>query len=153
MYSKAEAIKLKQEFWIAFGRYLALHNNSEGMRINWVNYHTGYKHLFFRMDAAKDRASIFILINHPDEDSRKSYFERFIGFRSIIHERLGEEWSWEEEITDEYGKKNSKISAEITNVNVFDKNTWPEIISFLKPRIMALDEVWNDIRDAFEDLR
>ncbi|MCW3071352.1 MAG: hypothetical protein JWO44_1242, partial [Bacteroidetes bacterium] len=41
MYSRSEASQLKHEFWIAFGRYLSLHPNSEGEKINWVNYHTG----------------------------------------------------------------------------------------------------------------
>lgn len=153
MYSKAEIVKLKHEFWISFGRYIALHPNSEGTKINWVNYHTGHKHLFFRMDAGKNNATIYILINHPDPILREFYFERFSGFRAIIHNSLREEWNWEDGTADEYGKVISKIGTELKGVNIFDKNTWPDIISFLKPRIIALDELWNDIKDAFEDLR
>ena len=153
MYSKAEATQLKQEFWIAFGRYISLHPNSEGQKINWVNYHTGYKHVYFRMEAAQKQASISIQLTHPDSLMRELYFDKFKSFRSMIHSALNEEWAWEQETQDEHGKTISKIYTEIKGVNIYDKTSWPEIISFFKPRIIALDEVWNEIKDAFEDLR
>jgi hypothetical protein len=153
MYSKAEAAQLKHEFWIAFGKYMSLHSGSEGLRINWINYHTGHKHLYFRMEVNKTTASISIQLTHPDELMRELYFDRFLSFRSIIHDALNEEWSWELNAADDFGKPVSRIHTELRGVNIFDKATWPEIISFLKPRIIKLDEVWTDIKDAFEDLR
>lgn len=153
MYSRTEASRLKHEFWISFGKYISLHNNSIGQRINWVNYHTGHKYLYFRMEADKNRASISISITHPDDLSRQLYYDKFNSFRSIIHGVFNEEWIWQSEAADEHGKIISAIHTEIKGVNVYDKNTWPNIISFLKPRMIALDEVWNDIKDAFEDLR
>jgi hypothetical protein len=105
------------------------------------------------MEATKNNASISIQITHPDGLSRQLFYDKFLSFRSIIHSTLHEEWSWKSEITDEHGKIISVIYTEVKKVNVYDKNTWPDIISFLKPRMIALDEVWNDIKDAFEDLR
>ena len=153
MYSKAEASQLKHEFWIAFGRYLSLHLNSEGLKINWVNYHTGYKHVYFRMEANQKQASISIELTHPDTLMRELYYDRLSDFRTLITNALGEEWTWEATTTDAQGKAVSRIYKAMDGVNVFDRNSWPEIISFLKPRILALDEVWNDIKDAFEELR
>ncbi len=153
MYSRSETARLKQEFWIAFGKYLSLHLSSDGLRTNWVNYHTGYKHVYFRMFADHKKARISIQLTHPDDLWRELYFDRFSSFKSIIEGVLSEEWIWEKDHTDEHGKIASMIYAETDGVNLYDKNTWPKIISFLKPRIIALDEVWNDIRDAFEDLR
>src|SRR3954466_15728109 len=95
MYSKAEASQLKQEFWIAFGRYLSLHLNSEGLKINWVNYHTGYKHVYFRMEADQQQASISIELTHPDKLMRELYYDRLTDFRTLITNVLGEEWIWE----------------------------------------------------------
>lgn len=153
MYSRSEAAQLKQEFWIAFGKYIALHFNSEGRRINWVNYHTGYKYVYFRMEAGKESASISIQLTDPDALMRELYYDKFLSFKTIINNALKEEWIWEPEYIDEHGKTISKIYKEIKGVSVYDKTTWPEIISFLKPRIIVLDEVWNDIKDGFEDLR
>ncbi len=153
MYSRAEASQLKHEFWIAFGRYISLNLSSEGMKINWVNYHTGYKHVYFKMEADQKKAEISIQLTHPDALMRELYFDKFSSFRTIITDALNEAWEWQAETTDESGKSISKIYTAMQGVNVYDKNTWPEIISFLKPRIIALDEVWNDIKDGFEELR
>lgn len=153
MYSRSQSALLKQEFWIAFGKYISLHPNSESRKINWVNYHTGHKYVYFRMEAGKESASVSIQLTHPDALMRELYFDKFSSFRTIIHNALNEDWAWEMEAMDEHGKALSKIYKNLKGVNIYDKNTWPEIISFLKPRIIALDEVWNDIKDAFEDLR
>jgi hypothetical protein len=153
MYSRAQSAQLKEEFWIAFGKYISLHPNSEGRRINWVNYHTGHKNLYFRLAAGKGTASVSIQITDQDELMRELYYDKFLSFRTIIHNTLNEEWIWEMKHTNEHGKTISRIYKEIDGVSVYDKTTWPGIISFLKPRIIALDEVWNDIKDAFEDLR
>ena len=66
---------------------------------------------------------------------------------------LGEEWTWLLHTHDENGKMISKIYTEEKNVSIFDKNSWPALISFLKPRIIALDEFWNNVKYAFEALR
>ena len=49
MYSKAEATQLRQAFWTAFGQYMAPVPSAEGETTNWINYKTGFKHLYFRM--------------------------------------------------------------------------------------------------------
>jgi len=153
MYSRAEASQLKHEFWIAFGRYISLHPNSEGGKINWVNYHTGFKYLYFRMEADQKKASVSILLTHPDELLRELYFEKLESFRPFLVAAQEEDWTWQREVKDEFGKNTSRIWKELAGVNVYDKQCWPEIISFLKPRIIALDTFWNDVKDGFEELR
>jgi len=37
----------------------------------------------------------------------------------------------------------------LKEVNIFDTNAWPAIISFLKPRIIALDKFWSLVKDGF----
>jgi hypothetical protein len=51
---------------------------------------------------------------------------------------------------DEYGKCISRIYTEAGNVNIFDKNDWPQLMSFFKPRIVALDEFWSTAKQVFE---
>ncbi len=66
MYSKDEASQLKQAFWTTFGQYISPILSTDGLKINWVNYKTGIKHLYFRMEADKQIATIAIEISHPD---------------------------------------------------------------------------------------
>jgi hypothetical protein len=62
---------------------------------------------------------------------------------------LNEEWVWSFHIQDENNRTISRISRQIKGVNVFNKSDWPAIISFLKPRMIALDGFWNSVKDAF----
>jgi hypothetical protein len=64
MYTKEQASQLKQAFWTAFGQYMGPVLSAEGLRTNWINYKTGVKHIFFRMQADNKMASIAIEIAH-----------------------------------------------------------------------------------------
>jgi hypothetical protein len=153
MYSKQEASQLRQEFWTAFGQYMTPVLSAEGEKMNWVNYKTGEKNIAFRMHADNKAAVVAIEITHKDRDIRQLYFEQFLQLKNLITEALGEEWTWQPHTEDEYGKAMSRIFTSITGVSIFKKEDWPTLISFFKPRIIALDEFWSNARYAFEALR
>jgi hypothetical protein len=153
MYSRAEASRIKHAFWTAFGRYISPIPSSEGLKINWINYHTGFKHLYFRMEADKKKASIAIEIAHPDRQQQEVFFERFMSYKAVLEDALGESWTWDLHETDESGRIVSRIYKEIQPVNVLAESDWPKLISFFKPRIIALDAFWNVSKEMFEDLR
>ncbi len=153
MYSKDQASQLKQAFWTAFGQYISPQLSAEGLRVNWVNYKTGIKHLYFRMHADNRIARIAIEMAHPDAGIQELFFEQFKEYKNILHSALGEEWDWQLHATDDYGKTISRIYKEISPVNVFNNNDWPQLISFFKPRIIALDEFWSDAKYGFDALK
>lgn len=150
MYSKDQLSQLKQEFWTAFGQYIAPQLSAEGLRINWINYKTGVKHLFFKMQADKRQAVIAIEITHSDPGMQELVFEQFKEFKKIFEAQLQEEWEWELGSVDEYGKKISRIYKVLPDVSIFKKEDWPALISFFKPRMIALDEFWNDAQHSFD---
>ncbi|MBD2722951.1 DUF4268 domain-containing protein [Hymenobacter armeniacus] len=153
MYSKAEATQLRQAFWTAFGQYMAPVPSAEGETTNWINYKTGIKHLYFRMQADNRQAKIAIELNHPDPGIRELFFEQFRELKTLLHETLGEEWIWEEEALDAQGLPLSCIYTELQPVNLFNRDDWPKLISFFKPRIVALDAFWADAQYTFEALK
>jgi hypothetical protein len=152
MYSKEEASRLRQQFWIAFGQYMKPIPAAEGLPVNWVNYKTGVKHIFFKMDASQKEASLSIHITHPDETLRMQYFEQFEALKLLFTEALGDEWVWEAQALNEYGVALSSITKTLHQVNIFDQSSWPTIIPFLKTTIVALDEFWTDVKPIFQDL-
>lgn len=153
MYTREQASQLRQAFWTAFGQYIAPHLSAEGIKVSWLNYNTGFKHVYFRMQADKKTASIAIELTHPDTEIQQLFFEQFEAQKSILHDQLGEVWEWDLHTEDENGKTISRIYKEIKQVNVFNKEDWPAIISFLKPRIIALDEFWSMAQYSFEELK
>ena len=153
MFSKDEASKLKEQFWITFGKYMKPVPSAEGLFINWVNYKTGVKHIYFRMDAEQKYASIAIEIAHPDAGVRALLFEQFEAFRMILEDTLHESWEWQPTAINNFDKEVARIECVLPKLSVFNQQQWPEIIAFLKPRIIALDEFWVDVKPVFEDLR
>ena len=153
MYSKAEVTQLRQAFWTVFGQYMAPVPSAEGDTTNWINYKTGLKHVYFRMHADNRQAAIAIELTHPDASIRELFFEQFGEVKQLLHEALGEEWTWEAEATDANGLPLSRIYTELAPANLFNRDDWPALISFFKPRLMALDAFWTDAQYAFEALK
>jgi hypothetical protein len=153
LYSKDEASQLKQTFWTTFGQYISPQLSAEGLRVNWVNYKTGIKNVYFRMEAGKRSASIAIEIAHPDAGIQELFFEQFQELRNVLHSALNEDWEWQLHHINEEGKITSRIIRHLYGVSIFNKNDWPALISFFKPRIIALDEFWNDAKYAFDALK
>jgi len=152
MFSRQESSQLRQEFWTAFGQYMKPVPSADGEKINWLNYKTGIKNVLFSMDAVNNAATISIKIIHPDIHLQKLYYEQFLQMKHLLHNSLQEEWTWLLHTNDEYGKTISKIFRSLTEVTVFNKGDWPTLISFFKPRIIALNEFWSFARYEFENL-
>ncbi|MCD0487380.1 DUF4268 domain-containing protein [Pedobacter sp. MC2016-14] len=153
MYTKDQVSQLKQAFWTAFGQYISPHPSADGLKINWINYKTGFKHLYFKMQADHRSATVSIEMSHPDPDIQALMFEQFQAFKNILKVALNEEWEWQLHGQDEYGKTISRIYKNLSDVSVLKKEDWPALISFFKPRIIALDEFWSDAQYSFELFR
>jgi hypothetical protein len=153
MYTRQEASRIRQEFWTAFGQYMLPIRSAENNKTAWLNYKTGEKGLYFRMNADNKKASIGIELTHTDPGIQQLYFEQFKELKHLLNSALSEEWTWALHTTDEYGKTISRIYTELSGVNIFKKEDWPRLISFFKPRIMALDDFWSSAKYGFEALR
>lgn len=150
VYSKQETAQLKQAFWTRFGQYMKPVPTAGGEKNSWVNYKTGIQHIYFRMTAEKGEASIAIELAHPAPLIRNMQYEQFEQLKNVLQNFAGEEWTWQKNSTDAFGKPVSRIFITQENVNVMKESDWPSIISFLKPRIIALDAFWNEIKYGFE---
>ena len=153
MYSRQEASQLRQEFWTAFGQYMQPILSAEGEKINWINYKSGEKHIFFRMQADNKKAFIGIELTHPDPDIQQLYFEQFSELKKFLFAETNEEWDWVLHTYDDIGKQVSRIGTILTPINVFKRDDWPALITFFKPRIIALDGFWSNVKYSFEALR
>lgn len=153
MYSREESSIIRQEFWTAFGKYMSPVPSAEGLKINWINYHTRIRDVHFRMDAGPQSASIAITLEHRDAGIQELYFEQFLELKALLHSALEEEWTWQQHVTLPDGRIISRISKELPGVSIFNKDQWPDLISFFKPRIIALDSFWGNARYSFEELK
>lgn len=124
--------------------------DAEGNSINWINYKTGVRHIYFRMDADKRKATVSIEIKHLPKDTRLEYFAKFEMLKSYFSKIIQEQWHWQQKFYDEDGSEASRIMVELEPVNIFRQEDWPAIISFFKERIVLLDRFWKDVKFQFE---
>jgi hypothetical protein len=148
LYSREESAKIKIAFWTAYGVYMLPVPSSEGEKINWINYRTGEKYIQFKTEIENKTVTVAIVFNHPDSDIRALHFEQFEKFKMLFENEMNEEWVWQQSETN-----GTRIYTTLEGYSIFNKENWPNIISFLKQRMTALDSFWNNVKYAFEELR
>jgi hypothetical protein len=151
MYSKAESSRIRKDFWTTFGQYMKPVPSATGEKVNWQNYKTGVKNIFFRMEAEKDFASVGIELAHADLELQQLYFDQLQSLQKLLESETEEKWDWELHHEDEFGKVTSRVYKIVKGVNVMNESDWPDLITFLKPRIIALDAFWANVKPAFEE--
>lgn len=150
MYKREEAARLREEFWTTFGRYMGPVPAAEGGKVNWINYRTGIKDVYFRMHAGHNSAAIEITLEHRDATLREYYFMKFAELKVLLHVKVNEEWTWEPTVQMAAGKTIGRIGKELADVSVYNREQWPDLISFFKPRVIALDDFWAEAKYHFE---
>jgi hypothetical protein len=105
------------------------------------------------MDVNQKSAMISIALEHDDASIRALYFQQFQELKTLLHATLEEEWEWQAHVRTADDTIISRIFKELPEVSVFNKEQWPELISFFKPRIIALDRFWEDAKYSFDGLR
>jgi len=150
MYSKEEAFQIRKKFWTSFGRYMKLQSSASGEEVNWINYKTGIKELYFKTDVDNKSARIAIEISLKDREMQELMFEQFEEYLPLFESTVGEDWIWFRSFYDENGKEISKIELRLEKVSIFREENWSEIIGFLKENLLKLDEFWDIVKDSFE---
>lgn len=150
MYSKKELADTQQAFWTAFGQYMRPVPSAFGGQPNWVNYKTGFRNLYFRLDAGRKGARVAIEITHKDPEERMRWMKQLKTMRSMMEATIGNDWVWADQVQDEYGRMMSCIYKDLPDADLMRQDDWPEIIAFLKEHIILLDACWAEIKEILE---
>jgi len=151
MFSKEEAKRLKTEFWTSFGLYMKKHKNSNNEKINWVNYKTKVKDVYFRLSVDNKKVNFSIDIQHNDEGMRQLFYEQFTELKAVITSTFQYELEWDEQFYTEFGLI-SKIGCELKGISVNNKNTWKEIFLFMEQNMLDAHEFWENFGEIFISL-
>lgn len=149
MYTRQEVSAIRQQFWTTLGQYLSPIPSATGSKVNWINYKTGLKNVHFKMDVGKDEAIIRIEIR-GEELKRELIYNLFVSLQTQFDSFFTDEFTWQKETFDEHNKPLGCIYRVSKNLNVFKKQDWPDLISFLKKNITALDAFWAEHKEIFE---
>lgn len=153
MLSRQEKRDWHREFWTTFGVFMRKHQSMTGTKVKWLNYRTGVKDIYFRMEADGKKARFCIDIQHSDEGIRELYFEQFKEVKTVLEATIGEELIWDEAYYFEETRRTAcRIYAEKDKINIFDKSQWSELFAFFEKYIVGIDEFWADFNELFKAL-
>lgn len=147
--NQSNSLKIPQ-FWKTFGQYMAPVPSSTGEKINWINYKTSVRFIRFIMKQQDGDTIIAIELSNPDIIVQEKDFEQLLELKIQFLQVCGDDWTWTKFITETHGRTISSISSTLSNATINNEEDWSKIISFLKPRMVALDEFWNTYQYVFQ---
>lgn len=138
MFSREESKKLRQEFWIAFGKSFPR---------KWVLYNTGVKGFSFKFYFDTKKAMVVIDIEPDDLEERIRLYEKMESLKTVLTENYLAEAIFEDVYFLENGKEISRIYVIKEGVSIHNKKTWQETMIFLKDNMLKIEEFFEDFKD------
>ncbi len=138
MFSKEESKKIREAFWISFGK--------EYPR-KWLLYNTKIKDLTLKFTFTTKKAQVSIDIEPYDEIVRAYYYDKLLRLKNIITAEYIEEIMYTEHYKLDNGKIISRIYVELQEVSIHNKNTWKQTMFFLNNHMAMLEAFFIAYKD------
>lgn len=152
MLSKEEAKATKLEFWTRLQGQMEKMRNPHGSKVDWMNYNTGIKHLYFRMEADESGCRLCVDLQFPDKGIRDLYYEQFTELQNVFNDKL-KSAKWIPEHEHWNGKTISRIVMEKDGCHLFNKEDWDKMHLFLKLNFAKLDAFWCEFGEVLKNLK
>ncbi len=138
MFSKAESQKLREDFWISFGKSFPR---------KWILYNTKIKDFSFKFYFDKKKAMVMLDIEDQNIENRIKYWDKMISLKTILLDDFLPEAIFNEDCTLDNGKEISRIYLEKQNVSIHNKNTWQETMVFLNETMQQFEAFYLEYED------
>ncbi len=141
MFSREEAKRVREEFWINFGK--------EYPR-KWVLYDTKIKEIQLKFFFTNEAAGVSLDITSPDEVIREYYFEKLLSLQNILLTEYLPDAEYNAFYDLPEGKTVSRVFVEIRRVNIYRKTDWHLVQEFLYDRMDLLERFFLEYRDVID---
>ncbi|HLT50801.1 MAG TPA: DUF4268 domain-containing protein [Arenibacter sp.] len=142
MFSKEESKRLRQEFWISFGKSFPR---------KWILYHTKIKDFSFKFHFDTKEAMVSMDIENQDLGKRIELWEKLISLRSTLTDDYLPNIQFNDSVVLENGKEISRIWVSKGQVSIHNKNTWRETMEFLNDNMLQFEEFFKEYNIIFLD--
>lgn len=139
MFSKEEAKKLRQDFWISFGKSFPR---------KWILYDTKIKEFSLKFHFDTSKAMVSIDIENKDLEKRIELWEKMVSLKSVLEEEYVSNIIFKEYTFLESQTEISRIYIEKHSVSIHNKNTWQETMLFLKDNMIKFEEFFRDFEEV-----
>lgn len=141
MFSREESRKLRQEFWISFGK---------SFPTKWILYDTKIKDFSFKFYFDTKKARVSLDIEDQDLENRIKYYEKMVSLKSLFLEYVPDAIFEDYFFLEETGKEISRIYVEKPNVCIHNKNTWQETMVFLNETMQKFEAFYYEYEDVIK---
>jgi hypothetical protein len=147
MYSQEEEKRLRLEFWDRFENYSAVRRRQKGKPSKFMMNKTGIKQLKLKFHFDTTHALVGIDIETRNLDKRIELFGKLEELASILENSIGSSLTWELEHILPTGKSISRVSTIKSEVNIYNRECWPEVFPFLYKNMMKFESFFEEYRD------
>ena len=138
MFSKEESKRLRQDFWIAFGKSYPR---------KWILYDTKIKGLALKFHFDLKYAMVSIDIEHHDLETRIILWDKLLSLQSILKDDFISEVQFIDSFILANQKEISRVYVEKKGVSIHNKNTWRETMMFLNNTMEKFEAFFVEYRD------
>ena len=147
MISKEELKERNGKFWTAFQKEMRNVRSSTGRRVNWINYPLGVKDAYLRMETTGKFTRFSFDIQPKDDGVRSILWEQMTELRVVLEDQMGSSGVWSEFDSVFAGRNVSRIYWERTDLNFYSDTDLPDILAFLKGKLIAFDAFYQEYKE------
>ena len=138
MFSKSASKRLRQDFWISFGKSYPR---------KWILYDTKIKGLALKFHFDLKNAMVSLDIELSDLEGRIDLWEKLLSIKSILVAEYLPDAIFEDSFVLENQKEISRVYVEKKGVSIHDKNTWRETMEFFNETMLQFEDFFRDYKD------
>ncbi len=152
MYSREEIKKLHIDFWELFRKRCEVHPALKKKKKNFVLHRTKIRGVAFRFDVNRENAKVILEIHHRNEDTRLKAFEIIERYKNVMEEGCENGLTWEfYHQREDSGQEVCRIYIQLENVDIHNRNQWPDIYNFFIENMLQLEENFAVISDIVRE--
>ncbi|GFZ75911.1 hypothetical protein GCM10011531_00530 [Aquaticitalea lipolytica] len=141
MFSKEESRKLREDFWISYGKSFPR---------KWILYDTKIKGFSFKFHFDTKTALVSLDLE-DDLENRINYWEKLQSLKSILKDEFLPDAIFEEEYILDNGKEISRIYVTLDQkVSIHNKNTWRDVMEFFNEKMNLFEAFFEEYKDFLE---
>ncbi|VAW18999.1 hypothetical protein MNBD_BACTEROID03-2304 [hydrothermal vent metagenome] len=140
MFTKEESKRLREEFWISFGK---------SYPHRWLLYDTKIKGLALKFHFGIKNATVSMNIELSALEMRIELWKKLASLKSILIDQYLPQAQFEDSFVLENQKEISTVYVEKINVSIHNKETWRETMVFLNGNMLRLETFFNEYKEIF----
>jgi hypothetical protein len=147
MLSKQAKKDRNTQFWNSFQKEMRNVKSSDGKGIHWINYPTGVKDVYVRLETDGKATRFCFDIQPKDDGIRSILWEQMTELRKVMEDQTGPATSWNELDRVFAGRNVSRIFWENSDLNFYNDDDLRLIKQFLKEKLRAFDLFYQEYKE------